>query len=77
MTKGGEKDFPVAAGLLYCPSCLLNSIALESAVRKEAVILLLNKEPHSYLTTDFETLLEHFPPFLQDLKVHAVLCDRI
>lgn len=48
-----------------------------SAVGKAAVIILLNKEPLSHLTTDFETLLEHFAPFLQDLKVHAVLCDRI
>lgn len=35
------------------------------------------KEPHSYLTNYFETLLEHFAPFPQDLKMHTVLCDRI
>lgn len=42
------------------------------------MILHLNTEPYSsYLTNYFETLLEHFVPFLQDLEVHTVLCDRI
>lgn len=75
MATGGEKYFLIAIHL--CTTRTAFQQYATSAGSRQGNGDYTLKEPNSYLTNYFETLLERFVPFLQDLKVHTVLCDRI